>query len=195
MKTLDLGCGPAKTPGAFGVDRQRFDGVDLVHDLDVHPWPVETNGFDRVIASHVIEHVADAVAFMNEVHRVARPDATVEIVTPHFSNRCAYADPTHRRALSVRAFDFFTGSPDVRRPGRLSIAMNYLLQDRFAYERLPGAAPFRLVERELTFSRFFRWLGLAWFANRFLDFYEFYWAWSAPARDIRLTLRVEKDRA
>jgi SAM-dependent methyltransferase len=192
VKTLDLGCGGAKTPGAFGVDVHPLPGVDLVHNLDDRPWPLPAGEFDRIVASHVIEHVADPVAFMNEAHRVARPGATVEIVTPHFSNRCAFADPTHRRALSVRAFDFFTGSPP-HTPGRLAVGFNYLFQHRFAYERLPGAAPYRLVGWELTFSRAFRLCGVAWFANRFLDFYEFYLAWRLPARDIRLTLQVDKD--
>lgn len=191
MKTLDVGCGGNKTPGAFGVDLYPFPGVDLTHDLDRTPWPLADNQFDRIVASHVIEHLQDPVAFMNEIHRVAKPGAVVELVTPHFSNRCAYADPTHRRALSARAFDFFTGTPP-RRPGRLAVLGNYLFEHRFEYPRLPSVAPFSPVRLHLSFSRIFRLTGIAWLANRFLDFYEFYGAWWLPARDLHLTLRVEK---
>jgi SAM-dependent methyltransferase len=192
VKILDLGCGDRKTPGAFGVDLHPFAGVDLVHDLDQTPWPLADNTYERVVAHHIIEHVRQPIALMNELHRVAKPDAEVEIVTPHFSNRCAYADPSHQRALSVRAFDFFTGSAP-RPLHRRAVAANYLFEHRFTYDRLAGVAPFSLVRVELTFSRVFRWCGVAWLANRFLDFYEFYLAWLWPARDIRVTLRAAKD--
>jgi SAM-dependent methyltransferase len=195
VKTLDLGCGAAKTPGAFGVDRQSFPGVDLTHDLDVAPWPLPDNEFDAVTAKHIIEHVADPVAFMNEAHRVAKPGARMEIVTPHFSNRCAYADPTHRRALSARAFDFLADAPARPTPSRFAVGLNYAFQHRYDYPRLPGSARFVIERVELSFSRVFRWLGVAWFANRFLDFYEFYLAWTLPGRDLHVTLRVEKDGA
>lgn len=191
MSVLDLGCGKSKEPGAFGVDVHPFPGVDLVHDLDRVPWPLEDERFDRIIISHVIEHVNDPVACMNEIHRVAQPGARVEITTPHFSNRCAYADPTHRRALSGRAFDFFTGS-EPRPLHRWAVARNWLFEHRFEYEKLPSTASFSLVSRKLSFSRPFRNLGIAGLANRHLDFYEFYLAWLFPARDIHVVLQVEK---
>lgn len=192
MKILDLGCGPHKAPGAFGVDLHPFDGVDLVHDLNQFPWPPADNAYERIYARHIIEHVEDVPAFMAEIHRVAAPGALVEIVTPHFSNRSAYADPTHKRALSVRAFDFFTGSPP-RKLTTASVAAHWLFEHRFVFERFAFVPPFTTVAWRLTFSRIYRCLGLAWFAKRFLDFYEFYCAWIYPARDIEITLRVEKD--
>jgi len=192
MKILDLGCGPHKTPGSFGVDAYSFAGVDLVHDLNRRPWPLADNAYERIVARHIIEHVEDVPAFMAEIHRVAAPRARVEIRTPHFSTRSAYADPTHKRAMSVRAFDFFTGS-EPRRLTAPAIAAHWLLEHRFVFERFAHVPPFSLLERRLTFSRFFRFIRVQWFANRFLDFYEFYCAWLYPARDIEIALRVEKD--
>jgi len=95
-KAIDLGCGPAKTPGAVGFDHHPYPGVDVVGDLDGTPWPFPDNGFDRVICSHVIEHVADPAAFLAEIHRIARPSAAVEVTTPHFSAQNSWNDPTHR---------------------------------------------------------------------------------------------------
>ncbi|HPQ70210.1 MAG TPA: methyltransferase domain-containing protein [bacterium] len=192
MKILDLGCGPHKTPGAFGVDAYSFAGVDLVHDLNRLPWPLANNEYERIVARHIIEHVEDVPAFMAEIHRVAAPGARVEIVTPHFSNRSAYADPTHKRAMSVRAFDFFTGG-EPRELTTASIATHWLFEHRFVFERFAHVPPFSRLERRLTFSRIFRYLGVTWLANRFLDFYEFYCAWIYPARDIEVVLRVEKE--
>ncbi len=191
MKVLDLGCGARKVPGVFGVDAYPYPGVDLVHNLDAAPWPLADNEYDLIVIRHVIEHVADMVAFLREVHRVAKPGGLVEIVTPHYSNRSAYADPTHRRALSARVFDFFTGG-EPRPMDRFAIARHWLFEHRFVLERLPDAPRFSLLRRRVTFSRIYRWLGLDWLARRHLDFYEFYLAWIFPARDIEVALRVDK---
>ena len=67
---LDLGCGQDKTPGALGVDLVPGPGVDLVHDLNVTPWPLEQNRFDQVVCSHVLEHLSDLAGVMREIHRV-----------------------------------------------------------------------------------------------------------------------------
>ena len=58
---------------------------------------------------HIIEHVRDAMTTMAEIWRVARHGADVFIVTPHFSSRNSYTDPTHVRHLAARSFQYFTG--------------------------------------------------------------------------------------
>ncbi len=106
-ETLDIGCGQAKTPGAVGIDILPAPGVDIVHDLNALPWPVEANRFETIICSHVIEHLHDIVRVMNEIHRVGKPGARVKIITPHFSNLNSWEDPTHTRHLARRSFNFF----------------------------------------------------------------------------------------
>ena len=69
IRILDLGCGPKKTEGAFGVDKTAFEGVDLAHDLNRRPWPIPDDGFDRVIAGHIVEHIEDVPGFFEEIHR------------------------------------------------------------------------------------------------------------------------------
>ena len=192
MKILDLGCGPHKTPGAWGIDAYPYPGVDQVHNLDVIPWPVESGGYDLILVRHILEHVQDPVAMLREIHRAAKPNATVDIVTPHFSNRCAYVDLTHRRALSVRALDFFTGSESLPL-ARRKVACNWLFQHRFVYETWPEAPRFTRTRLHLTFSRLFQKCGFDWLFNRHPDFYEFYLAWIFPARDIEFTLRAIKE--
>ena len=106
-ETLDIGCGRAKTAGAFGIDLQPGPGVDLVHDLNRLPWPLESDRFERVICSHVLEHLTDLVPVLNEIHRVSRPGARVQIVTPHFSSLNSWEDPTHTRHFARGSFKFF----------------------------------------------------------------------------------------
>ena len=43
---LDLGCGPfQKLEGSIGVDIKAASHVDVVHNLDVYPYPFEDNQF------------------------------------------------------------------------------------------------------------------------------------------------------
>jgi SAM-dependent methyltransferase len=55
-----------------------------------------------------VEHVVELVALVEEVHRVLAPGGRFLVTTPHFSCANAYTDPTHRRALGLRTFSFFT---------------------------------------------------------------------------------------
>lgn len=100
-RIVDLGCGASKWPGAVGVDIVCAPGVDVVCDLNRPPWPLESNHFDRVVCRHVIEHVHDMVAFLGEIHRIAKPGAEVVFETPHYSSRDSWGDPEHRWHLAT----------------------------------------------------------------------------------------------
>jgi SAM-dependent methyltransferase len=107
---LDVGCGTRKAePGAVGIDVHPGSAADIVWNLDEFPWPLDSDAFDRVHMSHVIEHVRDVTRIMAEIHRLARNGADVFIVTPHFSSHNSYTDPTHIRHLAARSFRYFTG--------------------------------------------------------------------------------------
>lgn len=191
MKIIDLGCGDKKRDGAFGVDWRPIQGVDLVHDLNKFPYPLEDDSCDHIIASHIIEHLEDIPAFFNEMSRIAHDGATIDIITPHFSNRSAYTDPTHRHFLSVRFLDFFCGS-NPRPLNTYSKVTQTVFEHRFEFRPFNDPPSFKLKSLQLTFSRIFRWIGLAAFSNRWLDFYEFYFAFVFPARDIIAKLTVTK---
>ncbi len=104
---LDIGCGSNKTPGALGIDILPSPEVDIVHDINQLPWPLENDRFDKVICSHVIEHLVDLVGVMNEIHRVSKNGARISILTPHFSSLNSWEDPTHTRHFARRSFSFF----------------------------------------------------------------------------------------
>src|SRR5260370_23837302 len=62
----------------FGVDCGKPEGVPagMVYkqaDLDKEPIPFPDDSFDFVIASHVIEHLGDQIAFFGECVRVCKP--------------------------------------------------------------------------------------------------------------------------
>ena len=109
---LDLGCGRRKEPGFIGLDSSRGADVDVVGDLG-QSLPFSAGIADEVRLSHVFEHVANPVGVLEEVWRVCRQGAHVEIRGPHFSSpNLVWGDPTHRRGLSLATFRCFTDECD-----------------------------------------------------------------------------------
>lgn len=58
-RVLGVGCGSAKYPGAVGIDVSPHTEADVVHDLDVFPYPFEDASFDHVLMQDVLS--ADAI--------------------------------------------------------------------------------------------------------------------------------------
>ncbi len=171
--TLDLGCGPNKVPGAWGVDHHACAGVDQVLDLDQLPWDLPSAHFETVHVSHLIEHVSSIPDLMREIHRICRPAALVHITTPHFTSIDSWTDPTHRWHLACGWHTTFTAGTSY-------------LQDQ-----MPR---FEHVESELSFRRSFwnfipkamiRWKGTLWYEKKY--------AFRYPARNMQTTLRVLAD--
>jgi predicted SAM-dependent methyltransferase len=56
---LNLGCGSDYRQGYINVDR--VSGVaDVVHDLNVFPYPWSDNSVDEIVARHILEHLEDS---------------------------------------------------------------------------------------------------------------------------------------
>ena len=110
MKILDIGCGKYKTPGAIGIDQVKLDDVDVVHNLEKFPYPLKADTFDEVICNHVLEHVTDVIAVMQEIYRISKAGAVVKIRVPHGScSKALWNDPTHVRGFTSRTFrDYFS---------------------------------------------------------------------------------------
>ncbi|MGD0200738.1 MAG: methyltransferase domain-containing protein [Bryobacteraceae bacterium] len=107
MRTLDVGCGLRKAPGAIGIDRNPASAADVLCDLDRLPYPFADGAFDRLRAVHVIEHVSDVIRTMEEFHRLLRPGGRVFLVTPHYTDFSSFCDPTHHWHLNSFSFRYF----------------------------------------------------------------------------------------
>jgi SAM-dependent methyltransferase len=168
---LNLGSGRRYDPAAVNLDVTPVTGPDVVHDLNRFPWPFPDDRFDEVVMRDVLEHLDDTIRVLEEIHRVCRPGAAVEIIVPHFSSNGAFTDPTHKRFFALATFDYVTaGHPN-----------NFYTAARFRREQA------RIVFRPTLTNK------LVWrLANRFPVAYENAWAWVFPAWFVHVVLRAEK---
>lgn len=117
---LDIACGTNKQNSSWvGLDMQALPGVDIVHDINIHPWPLPDECCIAAVASHIIEHIPTVaisdtrgtwfpfVEFMNEVWRILKPDAQFAIAAPHGLSDGFMHDPTHTHAFNHRMFFYF----------------------------------------------------------------------------------------
>jgi|GEM_PF-320926 len=107
-KMLDIGCGRNKTVGATGLDIVNLPGVDVVHDLNIYPYPFPDNHFDAIHANMVLEHLDDFVGAMKEMHRLLDSHGILYVKVPYFSSLSAFIDPTHKNFFTEKTFLYFT---------------------------------------------------------------------------------------
>lgn len=111
-KKYILGSGLHWPPAAdtVRVDILPGDGVDMVCDLNAYPWPIAAGAALHVNASHLLEHLENPVAFMDECWRILSPGGTLYVEVPDAASvDLAWADPTHKRPYRVHSFiNYFT---------------------------------------------------------------------------------------
>jgi acetyltransferase-like isoleucine patch superfamily enzyme/SAM-dependent methyltransferase len=123
---IDLGCGPRKAPGFIGVDIFPAPGVDIVADLST-TFPFEDSSVDVVRAHDFIEHLPDRLRTMNEIWRICKDGALVDLFVPSSDGRGAFQDPTHVSFWNLNSFQYFT----VEHPAYLELCQCYGFRGAF----------------------------------------------------------------
>ena len=103
---IDIGCGTNKQPGTIGIDRRGLPGVDVVCDFE-RGLPFRDGAITTAYAIHLVEHIHDLNAFMEELYRVCEPNAKVYVITPYYMSRNAFVDPTHVRFMTEKSFEYY----------------------------------------------------------------------------------------
>lgn len=125
MTELLIGCGhnrdkkvvfggPKDWAGLVTLDRYSECGADVVHDLDVLPYPFENDSFDEIHAYCVLEHCGrqgDWRFFFDqwsEFWRITKPGGTFHGLTPWFTSPWAWGDPSHTRIIGNECLSFLS---------------------------------------------------------------------------------------
>lgn len=112
IKVLEIGSAenpergykPEKGELVVRLDIKQAPHVKVIHNLEKTPYPFKSNTFDKIYASHVLEHLSDTMKVMEELHRICKKDGTIIILVPHFSGYTAWSNPDHKKAFAADSF-------------------------------------------------------------------------------------------
>lgn len=136
---LNFGCGKAPIKGWYNVDIQKAPWVDKSFDFEKTPYTLKDNQFEYVLANKVVEHVGNLPNVFDELHRICKNGAIIEIRTPYVGSKSAYYDLGHKSFFNDRSFYSICG------------------QDNYDVTRT-GKVRFKIVEMELVPQRYIKWL-------------------------------------
>ena len=108
---LNLGCGSIILKDFVNVDKFDFYKPNIVHDLEVFPYPFKDNSVDEIILSHVLEHIGQIPDVFNEIikelYRICRNGSLINITVPHPRHDDFISDPTHVRLITLRSLSMY----------------------------------------------------------------------------------------
>lgn len=123
MPELLAGCGSSRVR-QFAIDGRKdwtelvtldlnpAHQPDVVHDLNVLPYPFADDTFDEIHLYEVLEHLGrqgDYLSFFaqfSELWRILKPGGTLCGTSPAALSPWAWGDPGHTRIISPEAFTF-----------------------------------------------------------------------------------------
>jgi len=172
-KRLNLGCGINIEKGSINLDGVKLKGVDVVHDLNKFPYPFKDNTFDEVFADNVLEHLNDLQKPLEELSRICKPNAILEIIVPLAPTMNAFRDPTHKLFFTYRTFEYFTEETK---------SLNHYTKARF-----------KIISRKIVFHN--RLKFSTWLINihpKFTKFISEFFSQFFPPAFLRINLGVVK---
>ena len=123
MSELLIGCGSKwdKRINTRGTNEwQKLTTLDnngdhkpnIIHDLELFPYPFDDNTFDEIHAYEVLEHTGnqgDYHFFFNqfsEFWRILKDGGLFCATVPHYKSKWAWGDPSHKRIINQGSLAF-----------------------------------------------------------------------------------------
>lgn len=116
-KRINLACGNLVLEGFLNVDSFPASEDVMKVDLWKPPWPLESDTYDYILASHICEHVPHQFPgvqgegwfhFVEEIIRIGRDGAILEVQVPNPKWIANLELPGHVRLVSPRTFHPWT---------------------------------------------------------------------------------------
>lgn len=101
---LNLGCGFLKHEGYINVDAFSVCEPDVVHDLNVFPYPFADQSVDGIEMAHVLEHLDDWWGAILECARILKPGGYLLVRVPDESSSSAGTYRDHKHIFSEVSF-------------------------------------------------------------------------------------------
>ena len=111
MKKLNLGSGDKRIAGFLNLDKFDTFKPDILHDLEIFPYPFKDNEIDEIKLIHVLEHIGQSpdvfIKIIKELYRICCDQANIHISVPHPRHDDFLADPTHVRPITTLGLSLF----------------------------------------------------------------------------------------
>jgi predicted O-methyltransferase YrrM len=106
---LDIGCGTRKQNNFVGIDWRKNPGVDIVHNLEKFPYPIDDESCLTIKCAHVIEHIKPWLVFpfLDEMWRMLIPNGQLAISAPYAGSPGFFQDPSHCTAITEKTWQHF----------------------------------------------------------------------------------------
>jgi ubiquinone/menaquinone biosynthesis C-methylase UbiE len=106
---INIGAGDVKLDGYITLDYDRETNPDYYLDIEKDRFPFEDNSVETVLAHHILEHLGEGYFHcLQEIYRVCKHGAIVDVRVPHPRHESFLADPTHRRPITAMGLKLFS---------------------------------------------------------------------------------------
>lgn len=107
MVKINIGAGNDIREGYINHDITKLKGIDVVHNLNIYPWPWDDNSCDELLMNDVLEHLDSFILAMEEAHRILKHGGILVASVPYWNSANAHIDPTHKKGFHEHTFRFF----------------------------------------------------------------------------------------
>lgn len=106
---LDIGSGENCQKGFVSLDKRALPNIDIIHDLEIFPYPLPDECCLTIIGSHIVEHIKPwlMIDFMNELWRIMKPAGQLAFSHPYGVNSFFVQDPTHCNPCNQATWQYF----------------------------------------------------------------------------------------
>jgi len=101
---FNFGCGSKKLVEYVNLDKEPIFEPELLMDLEVTPWNIDSDVADNILMSHILEHLGQTpdsfISIMKELYRISKHNCEIVIKVPHPYHYAYILDPTHVRPIT-----------------------------------------------------------------------------------------------
>ena len=101
---INLGCGTRIKEGWINCDKYPISDAVLDVDLNDLPLPFDDNVADEILLCHVLEHINNRYALIEDCHRILKRGGILRVMLPIYGNVVEHESYNH----SIGYFDNFS---------------------------------------------------------------------------------------
>ena len=176
VSKLNLWCWFDIKPGYVNVDGVSWEWIDEVFDFEKTQYPFKDNTFDEVYCSMVMEHIHNLPQMIDEIVRICKNGAIIQIIVPYQSSPNLRWDITHIRGFNLNSFNHYHENSIILKNGKFNVErqrIHFLSNETFLKSDAINLIP-------------------DFFINLFPKIYERFFSYIIPSSNIHYELKVYK---